>query len=82
MGETVENPIDPKEWDGILKIIDKMSILEAYERGDVPPVETEKEQEKTEQPETIVDGENMFEKRSRAVRDKLNGQPTSKTSKA
>ena len=76
MGETPDIPINPKDWDSALKIIEKMPSLELYDKGvfDMPfEVKTKPQDTENEDVE-----ENPFEAQSRKVKDKLNGNTSSK----
>lgn len=73
-GIAVPDPINPKDWDSALKIIEKMPNLDLYDKGDFQV------QPESKKAEVADDTENPFEASSRKIKDQLNGNTTSKTS--
>jgi hypothetical protein len=77
-GKEVKNPIDPKVWADLLKMVEIMPKLELFERisnGEVvseAKVSTKKETEVVETNDEITG--NSFEERSKVIKAKLNGK--------
>lgn len=78
-GKPVEKPVAPKDWELVLKIIDKMPNFTQFEKianGEniVPTQSNSTEPEEIQEPETKTKVEgNFYEHRLNSAKDKVNG---------